>query len=112
MRSGLLIVAVTVLLAPRFSAAEERLIDAPPRGQQVWPSQPPKDCPFPPSQQLGGIFFTGVHSDYHCGDTWYPSIAVHVLIAATFLISEARAGDEDYGRGPDSIVGGSGGHTL
>jgi hypothetical protein len=40
-----------------------------------WPSQPPKDCPFEPSKTLAGILFTGVHSDYHCGDTWYPSWA-------------------------------------
>ena len=32
----------------------------------------PKDCPFAKSTSLTGIFFTGRHSDYHCGDTWYP----------------------------------------
>lgn len=40
-----------------------------------WPSETPKDCPFEPSKDLSGIRFTGVHSDYHCGDTWYPSWA-------------------------------------
>ena len=38
----------------------------------VWPSTPPKDCPFEPSKTLVGVLFTGAHSDYHCGDTWYP----------------------------------------
>jgi hypothetical protein len=33
---------------------------------------PPDDCPFPKSTSLTGITFTGRHSDYHCGDTWYP----------------------------------------
>lgn len=56
-------------------AAEQRVIDAPPVGSQVWPSEPPKDCPFEPSKSLSGVFFTGRHSDYHCGDTWYPSWA-------------------------------------
>ena len=41
----------------------------------VWPNQPPKDCPFEQSKSLAGIVFTGVRSDYHCGDTWYPSWA-------------------------------------
>lgn len=56
-------------------AVEQRLVDAPPVGGQVWPSEPPKDCPFERSKSLTGLFFTGRHSDYHCGDTWYPSWA-------------------------------------
>ena len=40
-----------------------------------WPSAPPADCPFERSQAFRGLYFTGVHSDYHCGDTWYPSWA-------------------------------------
>lgn len=56
-------------------AAEERLIDVQPSGPFVWPSQPPADCPFEQSKDLAGVLFTGVHSDYHCGDTWYPSWA-------------------------------------
>ena len=35
----------------------------------------PADCPFPRSESLAGLFFTGRHSDYHCGDTIYPSWA-------------------------------------
>jgi len=41
----------------------------------VWKSEVPDDCPFEQSQTLTGIYFTGRHSDYHCGDTFYPSWA-------------------------------------
>jgi hypothetical protein len=41
----------------------------------TWPSEPPADCPFAPSTELTGIRFTGVHSDYHFADTWYPTWA-------------------------------------
>jgi hypothetical protein len=41
----------------------------------VWLSTIPADCPFPRSTSLTGIYFTGRHSDYHCGDTFYPSWA-------------------------------------
>ncbi|MCL5270509.1 MAG: hypothetical protein M1457_08165 [bacterium] len=42
---------------------------------QVWPSQPPADCPFPPSPTLTGLAFTGRHAEYTGADTWYPSWA-------------------------------------
>lgn len=54
---------------------KQRVVDLPLRGYRVWPSQPPKDCPFEPSKELVGVLFTGVHSDYRCGDTFYPSWA-------------------------------------
>ena len=38
----------------------------------AWESPVPEDCPFQKSTSLTGIFFTGRHSDYRCGDTWYP----------------------------------------
>jgi hypothetical protein len=40
-----------------------------------WPSQPPGDCPFEPSDSLAGIRFTGRHAEYTDADTWYPSWA-------------------------------------
>ncbi len=43
----------------------------------VWKSQVPAACPFEQSKTLTGIYFTGRHSDYHCGDTWYPSWATN-----------------------------------
>ena len=52
-----------------------RVVDLPLAGYQLWPSLAPADCPFPPSPSLSGVFFTGVHSDYHVGDTFYPSWA-------------------------------------
>jgi hypothetical protein len=39
----------------------------------IWKSEPPQDCPFRPSKDITGILFTGVHSDYHFADTWYPT---------------------------------------
>lgn len=41
----------------------------------VWKSEIPEDCPFEHSKTLTGVYFTGRHSDYHCGDTFYPSWA-------------------------------------
>ncbi len=62
---GLLVVSGLPAGEPRKTAADE------PTGF-VWKSPVPDDCPFPKSTSLTGIFFTGRHSDYHCGDTWYP----------------------------------------
>ncbi len=42
---------------------------------KVWPSQPPASCPFPKSTDITGICFTGKHTQYDFGDTWYPSWA-------------------------------------
>lgn len=41
----------------------------------VWKSESPADCPFKASSEITGIRFTGVHSDYHFADTWYPTWA-------------------------------------
>lgn len=51
---------------------EVRLVNAPAKGGFVWPSQVPADYPFERSTELAGVYFTGKHSDYYCGDTWYP----------------------------------------
>jgi hypothetical protein len=42
---------------------------------RAWPSEPPAGCPFPPSREIAGIRFTGVHASYANADTWYPSWA-------------------------------------
>ena len=72
---ALIWVASTARSAPAATKAEQRLVEAPLAGRQIWPSEPPADCPFGPSPTLGGVLFTGRHSDYHCGDTFYPSWA-------------------------------------
>ncbi len=44
-------------------------------GAFIWKSEVPTGCPFEQSDDLTGVEFTGRHSDYHCGDTFYPSWA-------------------------------------
>ena len=64
------------LLMAITAQASERLVDAPPPAPyRVWPSTPPADCPFPKSDALIGIGFTGRHAEYTGADTWYPSWA-------------------------------------
>ncbi len=69
------VAAIVAACALPPACAGERIVDLPVRGYHVWPSQPPEGCPFPPSKDLTGILFTGIHSDYRCGDTFYPSWA-------------------------------------
>lgn len=40
-----------------------------------WPSEPPASCPFPPSDLMTAVYFTGRHREYENADTWYPSWA-------------------------------------
>ena len=57
------------------SSAEPPTEASPPSTFQFWPSRPPADCPFPKSEILVGIGFTGRHAAYTGADTWYPSWA-------------------------------------
>jgi hypothetical protein len=41
----------------------------------TWESEPPADCPFEPSEDITGIRFKGVSSNYWLADTWYFSWA-------------------------------------
>ncbi|MBN1489398.1 MAG: hypothetical protein JXA69_05720 [Phycisphaerae bacterium] len=56
--------------------ADTRLVDAPPvppeGSVRLWASDPPPGCPFPPSESLIKIGFTGRHAEYTGADTWYP----------------------------------------
>ena len=45
------------------------------RTAEIWPSKPPKGCPFPPSSDIKGIGFAGRWRTYTHADTWYPSWA-------------------------------------
>jgi hypothetical protein len=67
--------AVLVALGAALAAADVARGAAPAPPAQVWPSEPPADCPFPPSDELVGITFTGRHAEYTGADTWYPSWA-------------------------------------
>jgi len=60
------------IMAVAVSAAGDKDMPADSKNGFVWKSAVPNDCPFERSQTLTGIFFTGRHSDYHCGDTFYP----------------------------------------
>jgi hypothetical protein len=42
---------------------------------EVWPSRPPRGCPFPQSGEITGIGFMGQWRTYTHADTWYPSWA-------------------------------------
>ena len=64
-----------VLITACVSADDEKNAPADDKDGFVWKSAIPDDCPFERSQTLTGVFFTGRHSDYRCGDTWYPSWA-------------------------------------
>jgi hypothetical protein len=65
-----------MVLAGPLARSAERLVDAPaPKPYRVWPSTPPADCPFPKSDTLAGLGFTGRHAEYTGADTWYPSWA-------------------------------------
>ena len=69
--TGLLIIALSSICS-----ADERVVKYQPKpGPLLWPSEPPEDIPFQQSKELIGILFTGIHSDYHVADTWYPSWA-------------------------------------
>ncbi len=69
------------LLVCAAAAAQEkcRLVDAPepppPDALREWRNETPPECPFPPSEFLMGIGFTGRHAEYTGADTWYPSWA-------------------------------------
>jgi hypothetical protein len=51
---------------------------------RVWPSSPPEDCPFPPSDTIKAIGFTGRYANYTGADTWYPSWSEDERMFSTF----------------------------
>jgi len=76
----------------------------------IWPSEPPKDCPFEPSKDIVGVAFTGVHSDYHVADTWYPSWALDGNLYSPWTDGSAPRADgsrenSNSGTGKDATTG-------
>jgi len=65
-----------VLVVNSEAQVTERLVVAPEaRSNRPWPSTPPPGCPFPRSEGLRGLGFTGRHAEYTGADTWYPTWA-------------------------------------
>lgn len=101
------IIAYCVLLALVCAAACNRLSAAPAQnpeaGYQVWPSEPPEDCPFLKSQDITGVALTGRSRVYFDGgwgkgktvgaETFYPSWASDDVLYTPFqdgLIDNVR----------------------
>jgi len=68
------VVFMTLLMAWQFDMPRTCAQGGAP-AYRVWPSKPPSGCPFPQSQDITGIGFTGRHNEYTHADTWYPSWA-------------------------------------
>jgi hypothetical protein len=69
---------IVIMIAGCFGASSgaEKLVDAPTAlPYRIWPSEPPKDCPFKQSKDITALAFTGRHKEYTGADTWYPSWA-------------------------------------
>ena len=75
MKRFLLLCLMFGLITVSFSVASDKDIPTDAENGFAWKSEVPKDCPFEQSKTLTGIYFTGRHSDYRCGDTFYPSWA-------------------------------------
>lgn len=56
-------------------AAGLQVDDSQPYAPRLWPSTPPPDCPFEPSDEIAGVRFTGRHREYTRADCWFPSWA-------------------------------------
>jgi hypothetical protein len=74
-----------------------------PAGQ--WRSAPPAGCPFKPSASLTGIEFTGRHSDYRCGDTFYPSWASDGNLYSPWTDGKTDGVVSESGKGANAQTG-------
>jgi len=70
----------------------------------VWPSRPPRDCPFPSSGSFFGLEFTGRHAEYTDADTWYPSWAADGKMYSPFTDGKVGAISVSSG-GKDAATG-------
>ena len=71
----------------------------------VWKSEPPADCPFPPSNDLKGVRLLGNCSNYQgLGDTWYPSWAADDRLYSSY--TDGQCPRPDGGMDTSSSNGG------
>jgi hypothetical protein len=93
-------------------AAEDtkKALDSTTNAGFVWPPAAPSDCPFPQSPTLTGIYFTGKHSDYKCGDTFYPSWAADGHLYSPW--TDGATDGVQCGSGDKPKRGGSTGHAV
>jgi hypothetical protein len=94
-REIILISGLALLFIGLWSAAEGRP-DRRAFEPFIWKSTAPADCPFPPSAELTGLLFKGVHSDYRFADTWYPTWAADGNLYSPFTDGDV------YGEGSNS----------
>ena len=77
-RIGLVLLSLCIFgLLSSYREGQIRGAEEQKAAYQVWPSQPPSDCPFPRSTDITGIGFTGKHIRYGDADTWYPTWAAN-----------------------------------
>src|SRR5580700_2864612 len=101
-------------LAPYAGAVQSEealkaITDARPQSR-IWPSRPPRDCPFGPSSIITGIEFTGRYAAYENADTWFPSWASDGNLYSPFTDGtvggvEANSGGLLANTGQAKIVG-------
>jgi len=70
-----IITVLAITLTARVFTADAKKTSTEAESGFVWTSDIPEDCPFERSKTVTGVYFTGQYSDYHCGDTFYPSWA-------------------------------------
>jgi hypothetical protein len=76
----------------------------------VWPSRPPKDCPFAQSTDIAGIGLMGQWRTYTHADTWYPSWASDGSLYSPWTDGtvngvRSRSGGPDATTGQAKIIG-------
>jgi hypothetical protein len=71
---------------------------------RVWPSEPPPGCPFPSSNEITGIAFTGRHREYENADTWYMSWASDGNLYSPYADGSVE-GIEVASKGPSPTTG-------
>ncbi len=101
-----ILAALLIAILPAAASAAES--EAPPADGSkgfVWQSQVPEGCPFQQSASLTGVLFTGRHSDYHCGDTWYPCWASDGNLYSPWTDGTTDGITCSSGRGADAMTG-------